>query len=261
MALVLRGILWFGIYLFLILLPLLTAVLSGPRRPPSFLVALGVGAGFVGLSLMCLEFALISRIKAAAQAFGEDSLQLFHNLMGIVAIAFLIAHPVLLVIAIYPANCWLNPFAACANAISRSAALSLYALMLLVGLSVWRKKLGIKYELWQITHGLLALFILIAAMVHINVLGRFTSAPIMRAVWLLYGILVAGLLIQYKILSRRSRLVGRAPWRLHDGSQAGDGLCLCCRRRWHHAAPPRSSAATCPNSTRDSSALSVVLTR
>ncbi|MGD8463734.1 MAG: ferric reductase-like transmembrane domain-containing protein [Anaerolineae bacterium] len=201
MALLLRGILWFGLYLFLILLPLLTAVLSRPeRQSPPFVVALGVGAGFVGLSLMCLEFALISRIKAAAQAFGEDSLQLFHNLMGMVALGFLIAHPVLLVITIYPANCWLNPFAACANAISRAAALALYALILLVGLSVWRKKLNIKYELWQVTHGLLALFVLIGAEVHINAIGRYTSTPIMRVVWLIYGILVAGLLIQYKIL-------------------------------------------------------------
>jgi predicted ferric reductase len=201
MALVLRGVLWFGLYLFLVLLPLITAVISKPaRQSPPLMIALGVGAGFVGLSLMCLEFALISRIKAAAQAFGEDSLQLFHNLMGMVALAFLIAHPVLLVIRAYPANCWLNPFAACANAATRAAALALYALILLVGLSLWRKKLGIKYEVWQVTHGLLALFVLIAAMIHINVIGRFTSTPIMRAMWLVYGILVAGLLIQYKIL-------------------------------------------------------------
>ena len=201
MTLIVRGMVWFGLYMFLILLPLATAAISNPaRQSPPFLVALGVGAGFVGLALMSLEFALISRIKTAAQAFGEDSLQLFHNLMGMVALAFLIAHPVLLVITVYPANCWLNPFAGCANAITRAAALALYALILLVGLSVWRKKLNIKYELWQVTHGFLSLFVLIAAMVHINVIGRYTSTPIMRAVWLVYAILVAGLLLYYKIL-------------------------------------------------------------
>jgi predicted ferric reductase len=143
-----------------------------------------VGVGFVGLALMCLEFALISRIKMAAQAFGEDSLQLFHNLMGMVALLYLLAHPILLIVTGYPANCWLNPFAGCANAITRAAALALCGLSLLVGLSVWRKKLGIKYELWQVTHGVFALFVLIAAMVHINAIGRYTSSPIMRAVWL-----------------------------------------------------------------------------
>lgn len=85
MTLIVRGALWFGLYLFLILVPLTTAAISDPSRvSPPFTVELGVGAGFVGLSLMCLELALISRIKAAAQAFGEDSLQLFHNLASLV---------------------------------------------------------------------------------------------------------------------------------------------------------------------------------
>jgi predicted ferric reductase len=201
MALIVRGMVWFGLYLFLVLLPLATAALSGPERvSPGLIGEIGVGVGFVGLALMCLEFALISRLKAAAQAFGEDSLQLFHNLMGIVALLFLLAHPILVIVTGYPANCWLNPFASCANAITRAASLALYVLILLVGLSVWRKKLGIKYELWQVTHGLFALFVLIAAMVHINAIGRYTSTPIMRIVWLVYAILVSGLLLYHKIL-------------------------------------------------------------
>ena len=126
MTLIVRGIVWFGLYLFLILLPLATAALAAPDRvSPGIIAEIGVGAGFVGLSLMCLEFALISRIKTAAQAFGEDSLQLFHNLMGMVALLFLLAHPILLIIYGYPANCWLNPFSGCANVVSRSAALAL----------------------------------------------------------------------------------------------------------------------------------------
>ena len=201
MTMIVRGALWFGLYLFLILLPLATALIAAPSRvAPSFTVELGVGAGFVGLALMCLEFALISRTKAAAQAFGEDSLQLFHNLMGMVALLFLVAHPILLIVAGYPASCWLNPFAACANAATRTAALALYVLILLVALSVWRKKLGIKYELWQVTHGLFALLILLAAMVHIFILGRYTTTPIMKAVWLVYAILVTILLLRYKIV-------------------------------------------------------------
>lgn len=201
MTMIVRGALWFGLYFFLILLPLATAAISSPARvAPSFIVELGVGAGFVGLALMCLEFALISRTKAAAQAFGEDALQLFHNLMGMAALGFLIAHPVLLFISGYPAQCWLNPLAGCANVATRTASLALYVLVVLVGLSIWRKKLGIKYELWQVTHGLFALFVLIAAMVHIFIVGRYTTTPIMKAVWLMYAILVTALLLYYKIL-------------------------------------------------------------
>jgi hypothetical protein len=67
MKMTVRGIIFFGIYLFLITLPLDTALLSNPIRvPKTFIVEIAVGSGFVGFSLMALEFALISRINAAA---------------------------------------------------------------------------------------------------------------------------------------------------------------------------------------------------
>jgi len=49
--------------------------------------------------------------------------------------------------------------------------------------------------------GLLALFILISALVHIFILGRYTSTALMRALWLVYAILVVGLISWYKILT------------------------------------------------------------
>ena len=124
-------------------------------RAQPFLIELAVGAGFVGFALMSMEFALISRIDAAAQPFGEDSLQLFHNLMGITALGFILAHPILLIISGYPAGCWLNPFAACANVATRTAALALYLLLALIIISVWRKQLRIRYEAWYVMHGAL----------------------------------------------------------------------------------------------------------
>jgi predicted ferric reductase len=196
-----RGILWFGLYLFLVLLPLVTAVLSNPdRAAPSPMIALGVGAGFVGFSLMAMEFALISRIKSAASAFGEDALQLFHNLMGMAALGFLLAHPILLIVSGYPARCWLNPFASCANLATRTAALALYALILLVLTSVLRKRLSIRYEVWYVLHGVFALFVVVAALVHVFILGRYTTTIAMRTVWLVYAILLVGLLLWYRIL-------------------------------------------------------------
>ena len=144
MKMTVRGIIFFGIYIFLITLPLDTALLANPTRVPKpFIVEIAVGAGFVGFSLMALEFALISRIKAAAQPFGEDSLQLFHNIMGVVALVLLLVHPILLVFNGYPANCWLNPFASCGNLATTTASLAVYALLLLVVTSIWQKRLRI----------------------------------------------------------------------------------------------------------------------
>ena len=200
MVFIARGIIWYGLYLFLILLPLGTALVSNPdRTAPSFLTSLGIAAGFIGFALMALEFSLISRIKSAAEPFGEDSLQLFHNIMGVIALGFILAHPTLLIISEYPANCWLNPFSACANTATIAAALSVYVLILLIMTSLFRERLGIKYEVWYVAHGLFALFVVFAALVHIFTLGRFTSAPIMKVVWILYAALVLTLLSWHKI--------------------------------------------------------------
>jgi predicted ferric reductase len=202
MILIVRGMLWYGLYLFLILLPLGTAALVDTGRvSPPFMVEIAVGAGFVGFALMSLEFALISRIKPAAQPFGEDSLQLFHNLMGGVALGFILLHPILLVIYGYPANCWLNPFSACANVATRTAFFSIVILLLLVGSSLWRDRLRIKYELWYGLHGISALLVLFLALVHIFILGRYTSTTPMKLVWVIYAVLVLGLTIWYKVIT------------------------------------------------------------
>jgi predicted ferric reductase len=206
MKMTVRGIIFFGIYVFLITLPLDVALLSNPQRiPQPFIVEFAVGAGFVGLSLMALEFALISRIKPAAQPFGQDALQMFHNIMGVVALGMLLLHPLLLIISGYPAACWLNPFANCANLATRTASLALYALIFLILTSIWRKTFRIPYEVWQVMHGLLSLFVLVASMVHIFILGRYTTTAVMQAVWLLYAVIVVSLIVWYKIISPITR--------------------------------------------------------
>ncbi|MDX1435908.1 MAG: ferric reductase-like transmembrane domain-containing protein [Anaerolineales bacterium] len=198
MILIVRGIIWYGLYLFLILLPLATAAIANPNRASQpLLVEIAVGAGFIGFALMSLEFALISRIEPAAEPFGEDSLQLFHNLMGIVALAFVLAHPILLVVAGYPAGCWLNPFSACANLSTQSALLSVAILLILIATSIWRKALRIKYEWWHFFHGIFALLVIFIALVHMFIMGRYTSTPAMQVVWVIYGVLVLGLIGWY----------------------------------------------------------------
>lgn len=201
MRMTVRGIIFFGIYIFLVTLPLETALITSPDRVPGTLVInIAVGAGFIGYSLMALEFALISRIEAAALPFGQDALQLFHNWMGILALFLLLLHPILLIFAGYPASCWLNPLAACGNSATVTASLSLYALIILILTSLFRQQLRLPYEVWQVMHGLLAIFILVASLMHIFILGRFTSTDLMKGMWLFYAVIVFSLILWYKIL-------------------------------------------------------------
>ena len=228
-----RGIKWFGLYLFLILLPLVTAFVSNPdsiSQPP--LVEIAVGAGFIGFSLMALEFALISRIEPAAEPFGEDSMQLFHNLMGLAALGFVLAHPILLFVAGYPASCWLNPFSSCANFATQTAALSVYTLLLLIASSIWRKQFRLRYEVWQFLHGIFALVVLSAALVHIFVLGRYTTTSIMKAAWIVYGVLIVGLILWYKIITPLK--YWRRPWEIVENrAERGDARTLVVKPVGH----------------------------
>lgn len=121
--------------------------------------------------------------------------------MGVVALGLLLFHPIVLVLSGYPANCWLIPFASCGNLATTTASLAVYALLLLVGTSIWQKRLRIPYEAWQVVHGLLALFILIASLFHIFILGRYTTTDLMKGMWLLYAALVVGLILYYKIFT------------------------------------------------------------
>ena len=94
---------WFGFYLFLMLLPLAVGAVA---RPPGAQRALGlefaVACGYVGLAIISFQFALVARVQAVAGAFGEDALQLFHRQIGYVATIFILAHPIFLFLNGYP---------------------------------------------------------------------------------------------------------------------------------------------------------------
>jgi hypothetical protein len=62
-----QGSIWFSFYRFLVLLPLLVAVVfraAGGSR--GFVLELAVACGFVGLAIVAFEFALVARLKVVA---------------------------------------------------------------------------------------------------------------------------------------------------------------------------------------------------
>jgi predicted ferric reductase len=54
--------------------PLAIVALANPPQSRSFLVEFSVALGFVGLSMMGLQFGLVARFKAVAAPFGIDAL-------------------------------------------------------------------------------------------------------------------------------------------------------------------------------------------
>jgi predicted ferric reductase len=206
----LSGITWIMLYLVVAVAPLVLVSAHPPAGRP-FLVEFSVALGFVGLAMMGLQFALIARFKPVAAPFGIDALTKFHKQVSYLALAFILAHPILLFIQNGPKYLpllnlitapWRARFAVCA----------VLLLLCLIGLSVARKRLRLSYEIWQWTHGILAVAVVILALAHIEGVGYYTSGEVKRVLfWLFAGILVA-MLAWIRILKPLTRL--RHPWRI-----------------------------------------------
>jgi predicted ferric reductase len=207
----LSGIGWVVLYMFFAVAPLAIVALAKPPHGRPFLVEFSVALGFVGLAMMGLQFALIARFKTVAAPFGIDALTRFHKEIAYVALVFILAHPILLIIQ--NASKYLpllNVFTAPWRA--RFAVASVVLLLGLVLLSVLRRRLRLSYEAWQLTHGVLAVAIVILALAHIEGVGYYVSGPVKRTLfYLLAGGLVL-LLAWIRVINPIRRL--RRPWQI-----------------------------------------------
>ncbi len=215
----LSGVGWVVLYLLFCLAPLLLVV--GQNRQPgrSFLVEFSVALGFVGLSILALQFVLIARFKAVAAPFGIDALLKYHAQITFVGLAFVLLHPILLFVADSKYLPLLNLVTAPWRA--RFAFTSVVALLVLVGLSVWRLRLRLSYEWWQATHGILAVIVVVLALLHASLVGYYVTGLVRHVV---YDGYIGGLvlvLVWIRILSPLIRL--RHPWRVVrvDGGRGG----------------------------------------
>ncbi len=204
------GLGWVLLYLVFCLAPLVLVI--GQPNPPgrTFLVELSVALGFVGLSILTLQFALVGRFKVVAAPFGIDALVRFHRQITYVALTFVVAHPVILFIAdskyLPLLNLWTAPWRA------RFAFTSVIALLVLVGLSLWRQRLRISYEFWQASHGMIAVAVVLFALLHVSLVGFYVTGIVRRVVYDGYigGLIL--LLAWIRILSPLLRL--RRPWQV-----------------------------------------------
>jgi predicted ferric reductase len=207
----LQGSTWLGFYIALILFPLAAGAVFRPvSASDSLFINLAVALGYVGFAIMAMELTLLSRLKSATAAFGLDALQLVHKRIAYVALLLVLIHPLVLLLAGYPWQMMLLgpdvPWAI------RLGTLAVIATVLLIMLSIGRKWLRIPYELWQITHGILAIAVIAAAAVHILEAGRYSQLLPMRIAVVPYLALLILLFLYFRIAKPMRSL--RRPWRV-----------------------------------------------
>jgi predicted ferric reductase len=204
----LSGLVWIGLYLAFCLAPLLLVI--GQDNPPgrAFPVEFSVALGFVGLSVLALQFALIARFQLVAAPFGIDALLKYHVQITFFGLGFALAHPIVLFLADARYLPLLNLVSAPWRA--RFAFASVVCLLALVVLSVWRKRLRVSYEVWHISHGLLAVAVVLFALLHASLVGFYVIGIVRHVVYDAYiGVLIF-LLLWIRVISPLARY--RRPW-------------------------------------------------
>jgi predicted ferric reductase len=228
---VLLGLGLIAAYVGLCLSPLVIVSIGHREAGRSFLVELSVGLGYVGLVMMTLQLALVSRIRWVAAPFGVDLLQRFHREVSYVALAFILAHPALLLAQSPPTylplfNVVTSPWRA------RLALGSLVALVLLVLLSIWRLRLKVPYELWKVTHNGLAWAVIGLGLGHMIGVNRFSATLGGRVVIVAVVVAVIGITGWTKVIEPRLYLL--KAWRVVDlVSERGGAITLVMRPDGH----------------------------
>lgn len=205
---------WLVVYVLVATTPLVVALTADPPPGRSFWVEFSVGLGFVGLAVMGLQFAIVSRFSAINAPFGLDAVLHYHKAISWVAYAMVLAHPAILMVRRPELLELLNPVTA--HWAARFGLASVLALTILIVASVWRKRLGISYEVWQVTHGLLAVVVIVAALAHIEQAGYYVDGPWKRVLWILMSAVFVALLVNVRLIKPLRQL--RRPWEVSSVS-------------------------------------------
>ena len=195
--------LWIAIYFILIFAPLLILLLAPRPAGRTFWRELSVSLGFAGLALMGLQFIPTGRLPLMSEAFPMDVLYDFHHQLSIVAFFLTLAHPVVLFIQNPYTLRLLNIFTAPWRA--RAAVAATILLILLVISSAKRLALGLSYETWRLLHDLLSVGVVAFALYHIFNVNYYTSIPVQRWLWVVMGVIWAGMILYIRVIK---------PWQL-----------------------------------------------
>ncbi|TYB53482.1 hypothetical protein FXF51_49440 [Nonomuraea sp. PA05] len=208
MSLAVRGVFWTGAYVAVSVAPLVFALLGDSPPGRGFLVDFSVALGFVGLSMMGLQFALVARFQAANAPFGEDAVVQFHRQISFVATLFILAHPVLLLVRDLDLIALFNPVTAPWRA--RFAVVSTLCLLAVMATSMWRRRFRLRYEVWQGLHAGLSVVAVLFALVHVELVGYYVDTLWKQVLWVVMTAAFLSLIGWVRLVRPLRRL--RQPW-------------------------------------------------
>jgi predicted ferric reductase len=192
------GFFWISLYLLVVLLPVFLMLWPPVPSGRGFWLEFSIALGFVGLTQIAVQFVLIARFKRVTAPYGIDIILQYHRQIAMVAVAAVLAHPVIIVIDNPSRLKLLNPFGG--NWASRCAWMSVAALVLIVVTSLLRERLKLNYERWRFSHLLLGVIAIVFAQLHVSMAGLYTNTAWKQAIWIASAAAMVGLVLYLRVL-------------------------------------------------------------
>ncbi len=200
-----------SLYLAVILLPLLVVAAFHLKTKDVFFYNLGRGFAQLAFAILIMQVVLAARLHWVEAPFGLNLTVPFHRRMGTVAAILLILHPPLMALG---GGGWHLLYSLHVEWYIIIAKVALLLLLTNVGLSLWRARLGIKFEKWRLAHDIMGPLVVVLVFVHSWNASEDLKVRPMQVLWLVF-LAVALLLFGYHRLVR-PRLLRDHPYRVQE---------------------------------------------
>lgn len=204
------------------LLPLVAALGTGIEPADTF-AELATAFGMSAAAFLFLQFWSSGRYESISGRVGIDRTMGFHRIAAYALVAFALLHPLSYLVNTLladPAAAWNRLTGMVASPRLRSGVLALAGLLLIVFLATVRTLPFIRYELWRMSHGPLAIVVAGLVLHHAVTTGTYSAEAPLRVLWILFACgAVAAILLVYVVRSWR---MWREEWRVERVWRVGE---------------------------------------
>ena len=183
-------------------LPFLVVATFHPKTEDVFVYNLGRCFALLAFAIIVLQVVLASRLKWVERPFGLNLTFPFHRRMGTFAAILLLLHPPLMALG---GGGWHLLYGLNVDWFILVGKATLVLLLINVGLSLWRVRLGVRFEKWRLWHDILGPLVLVLAFTHSWYASNDFKGRPMQVLWVTF-LPVAVLLFVYHRLIRPLQL-------------------------------------------------------
>jgi predicted ferric reductase len=200
------------VYLALLLTPVIVVTIYCLSPEDLFAYNLGRCFALLAFTIMVLQVALAARLKWIERPFGLNLTFPFHRRMGVFAGILLAIHPLLMAAGgggfklLYNGEWWIW--------VGKCA---LLLLLVNVGLSVCRLRLGVPFENWRRCHDFLGPSVLVLGFIHSWNASIDFSILLMKILWVAFLFFALALFIQHRFYTPKR--LRQAPYKVKEVSQ------------------------------------------